>query len=145
MKFKMPLLVIHAEFDKGGRGMLISPNHDHAAALVLEELQTLHSEMKAFCLTYGPQREDMEEDDDAAILMLDIALLLPANLEGCLEAIRLTRYFLDEHCWQEDAAPEDQRLHLLERAYQVLPREKRARRVMRQWLQDLESKAIRLF
>lgn len=89
MKFKMPLLVIHAEFDKGGRGMLISPNHDHAAALVLEELQALHSEMKAFCLTYGPQREDMEEDDDAAILMLDIALLLPANLQGCLEAIRL--------------------------------------------------------
>ncbi|MGO1059752.1 hypothetical protein ACTL32_11530 [Planococcus sp. FY231025] len=125
--------------------MLISPNHDHAAALVLEELQTLLNEMKAFCLTYGPQREDMEEDDDAAILMLDIALLLPPNLEGCLEAIRLTRYFLDEHCWQEDAALEEERLLLLERAYRVLPREKRPRRVMRQWLQDLESKAIRLF
>lgn len=125
--------------------MLISPNHDHAAALVLEELQKLHGEMKEFCFNHGPQREDMEEDDDAAVLMFDIALLLPANLEGCLEAVRLTRYYIDEHCWQSDATLEEKRLLLLERAYRVLPREKRPRREMRQWLHDFESKALRLF
>lgn len=72
--------------------MLISPNHGHAAALVLEERQKLHGEMKEVSISHGPQREDMEGDDDAAVLMLNIALLLPGNLEGCLEAIRLTRY-----------------------------------------------------
>lgn len=125
--------------------MLISPDHDHAAALILGELQKLYGEMKEFCFSHGPQREDMEEDDDAALLMLDISLLLPANLAGCLEAIRLTRYYIDEHCWQNDGALEEKRLLLLEQANCVLPRDKRPRRVMRQWMQDLESKALRLF
>lgn len=125
--------------------MLISPDHDHAAALVLEELQKLYGEMKEFCLSHGPNREDVEEDDDAALLMLDISLLLPKNLEGCLEAIRLIRYYMDEHCWQSDGALEEKRLLLLEQAYRVLPREKRPRRAMRQWMQKLESKALRLF
>lgn len=125
--------------------MLISPDHDHAAALVLEELQKLYGEMKEFCFSHGPKREDVEEDDDAALLMLDISLLLPENLEGCLEAIRLIRYYIDEHCWQNEEVLEEKRLLLLEQAYRVLPREKRPRRVMRQWMQGLESKALRLF
>jgi hypothetical protein len=77
--------------------------------------------------------------------MLDIVLLLPGNLEGCLEAIRLTRYYIDEHCWQSDAVLEEKRLLLLQQAYRILPREKRPRRGMRQWLNDFESKALRLF
>ncbi|MDN7227538.1 hypothetical protein QWY22_04745 [Planococcus liqunii] len=125
--------------------MLIHSNEDHVAALVLEEVTVLFEEMKAFSQLYGPDKEDLEEDDEAALLLIGINLLAPASLDTYIEAIKLLSYFLAEHCWQEEPEMELRCSELLDRAKEILPAEKRHRRSIRKWMLQLDEKMLRAF
>lgn len=125
--------------------MLIQFNEDHVAALVLGEVTVLFEEMKEFSQHYGPDKEDLEEDDEAALLMVGIGLLAPASLESYIEAIKLLSYFLSEYCWQENPELESRCNELLDRAKEILPAEKRHRRSIRKWLLQLDEKMLRAF
>lgn len=125
--------------------MLIHSNEDHVAALVLEEVTVLFEEMKEFSQLYGPDREDLEEDDEAALLLIGISLLTPAGLDTYIEAIKLLSYFISEYCWQEEPEAETRCSELLDRAKEVLPAEKRHRRSVRKWMLQLDGKMFQTF
>jgi hypothetical protein len=141
------VLIKHEEnrqvYKKGGRKMLIHSNEDHVAAMVLKEVRVLFEEMKEFSRLYGPDRENLEEDDEAALLLAGINLLSPVTLEAHIEAIKLLFYFLSEYCWQENQQLEAKCAELLDRAKEILPMEKRHRRSIRKWMLQLDNKIMR--
>ena len=125
--------------------MLIHSNEDHLAVLVLGEVTVLFEEMKEFSRLYGPDKEDLEEDDEAALLLIGISLLAPASLDEYIDAIKLLSYYLSEYCWQENPEMEMRCNELLDRAKEILPAEKRHRRSIRKWLLQLDEKTLQAF
>ncbi|MGK7379361.1 hypothetical protein ACSFXN_16130 [Planococcus sp. 1R117A] len=125
--------------------MLINANEDYVAALVLGEVQVLFEEMKEFSRLYGPNKEDLEEDDEAVLLLVGIDLLAPVSLDSYIEAIKLLYYYLSEYCWQENPALEEKCAELLDRAKEILPAEKRHRRSIRKWMLQMDEKILRAF
>ncbi|TWT25129.1 D-aminoacyl-tRNA deacylase [Planomicrobium sp. CPCC 101110] len=122
--------------------MLINPYESFMSAAIPEELQKLYEEMLKYCDEYGPKKEDLEEDDEASIILDDISLLNPHDKSSCIEAIRLLHYFLYEYSWHEDNAIEEKIEALLSKAKEILPQEKRQRRTMRRWIMRLDSRKL---
>ncbi|MGI2328938.1 hypothetical protein [Planococcus sp. YIM B11945] len=120
--------------------MLMSSNESFMTAAFPVELQKLYDEMLEYCYAYGPKKEDLEEDDEASIILDDINFLLPYNKESYMEAIKLLHYFLYEYSWHEDLAIEEKIDDLLKRAKEILPVEKRPRRTMRRWIMQLDAR-----
>ncbi|AQQ52185.1 hypothetical protein [Planococcus lenghuensis] len=100
----------------------------------LDELQLIVNELKAARWVYGPDKEDMEEDDEAWLLLTVIDSHQPEAAEQPVDTIRLLVHFLSEYGWHDD---EEMQLHLeqlLSRASAFLPKHKRYRRTFRNWL-----------
>lgn len=120
--------------------MLINPNELFLSAEIPQEMQKLYEEMLIYCHEYGPNKEELEEDDEASILLDDISLLKPSDRTSCVEAIRLLHYFLYEYSWHEDSIIEEKIDELLKKAKEILPTEKRPRRTMRRWIMRLDER-----
>jgi len=120
--------------------MLINPSESFLPAAIPEEMQKLYEEMLVYCHEYGPNKEELEEDDEAYILLEDISLLKPFDKASCIEAIRLLHYFLYEYSWHEDIAVEEKIDELLRKAKELFPNEKRTRRTMRRWIMRLDGR-----
>ncbi|PSL41394.1 hypothetical protein B0H99_10277 [Planomicrobium soli] len=120
--------------------MLINPYESYMSIGIPRELQDLYEEMLKYCYEYGPKKEDLEEDDEASIILDDISLLNPQDKDSCIEAIRLLHYFLYEYSWHEDAAIEEKIAEIISKAKEILPVEKRQRRTMRRWIMRLDGR-----
>ncbi|MDN7242664.1 hypothetical protein QWY14_12690 [Planococcus sp. N028] len=120
--------------------MLINPNESYLSAAIPADMQKLYEEMLVYCEEYGPKKEELEEDDEASILLDDISLLNPLDRASCVEAIRLLHYFLYEYSWHEDSAIEEKIEELIKKAKEILPNEKRPRRTMRRWIMRLDER-----
>lgn len=122
--------------------MLINPNESFELAGIPEEMRKLYEEMLKYCHECGPKKEDLEEDDEASLLLDDISLLNPKDKDSCVEAIRLLHYFLYEYSWHEESIVEEKIQELLDKATEILPQRKRQRRTMSRWMMRESKKNI---
>lgn len=117
--------------------MLIHSNDMQIEQLLTEKLNVLYEEMMVFYRQYGPDKENLEDDDEATLMMGVIGIFKPFTLENRFDAIKLLAYFLSEYCWIEDPASEEVKQQLLSRAQELLPKEKRKRQKILQWLKRI--------
>ncbi|RNF39018.1 hypothetical protein [Planococcus salinus] len=118
--------------------MLIHSNDGHVEQLFTEKADSLFDEMMNFYRQYGPDKENFEDDDEASLMMNAIDVLQPSStVESRLGALRLLEYFLSEYCWPEKTDAEEWKQHLVSRALELLPKEKRKRQKILQWLKDI--------
>ncbi|AQQ52186.1 hypothetical protein [Planococcus lenghuensis] len=96
----------------------------------LEELQQLYRELTEARGTFAPKPEELEEDDEAALLLESIAQCTPTDLESYAEAVELLVFLLTESGWHEDELEQLRLENLLSRANAAIPDKKRTRRAM---------------
>lgn len=104
---------------------------------VWNELNELLDELRRARHIYGPAKEDLEEDDDAWLLLTIIDSQQPVEVHEICEVIRLLAYFLMEYGWHEDEQLQLQMEQLISRASVLFPKPKRFRRSFRAWLHSI--------
>ncbi|TWT05273.1 hypothetical protein FQV26_12555 [Planococcus sp. CPCC 101016] len=120
-------------------------HEEKMSSIKLEEMKMLYRELERFYFTYKPDIEELEEDGEAARMIINLNSLNPYSQEEHVEAIKFLLYFLSEYCWQQDPQVEAAMDFLLQRAKEVVPREKRLRHKMRKWLRHLDTEEQPLF
>lgn len=99
-----------------------------------ETMEVIYGELLVARYLYGPVSEELEEDDEAALLLKGIEFNRPGINTNYEEAIRLLTYFLSEYGYHEEPVHQTYIDNLVKRAGSVLPSIKRQRRSMRMWM-----------